>query len=1003
MKIKNLLLASCLLGTVPNLLAVESLPYEHVFNWKSLENITQVDANNDDVIWVPGYVPQGSYDDAIKYSGSKTSAADDWAITPSFNFEAGYNYKLTFKTFGAEAPMVNVIEMKVGNGVTAEAMTKEIGTVTLTAQEFVTHEMTISVDATGEYNIGFHVVSEADNGTIYITKIAVSEGANPLTPAAVTDFTATAAVVDEAAVMNLSFTLPTLDQGGNPVNITDVAILRNGMELTRLGAKTAGEKVEYTDNAPVSGSQRYSVICYSEAGAGAEFEQYVSLIYATPKAPTNVVLENVDGKLNLTWDAVTEFTTTDNIMIPSKITYSVQDKSGVEIASGLTETSLSINAEKPAEGQALYSYTVTVNHLTSSNYTKSNDVLYGDAYTGEFKESFDDYKYTRQTWQMADLEGYDMDCWQVISSAYGTPSISEDADGTGGFARCSGGYSVASQRLISPIINISSMQNPRLTFYVYQTTEISTEVDRIIPEVLKDGVYTALNDGILIKGEADGWVRCDVFIPYELAATDIRLSFKGEMSDNRYNLAIDNIFITDALSDNVAVKSFVVPESAGIGEEVELVAVVENKGANVAENFEVSFYCDEELVETVVGELLESSKTSTFAVKYTPGAYQAEKELNFAVEVVANPDLETADNKMESVMTVKTSTLPVPDALTAQLAENVVVLNWTAPEIPDVVEQSVMTEDFETWADGTTEGINGWKFVDMDGFDSRDFGKMAFRATDKETLLSSYGWSNASTQSGNIMLFSQQCNSYYDLRNDWAISPEVVGGQTISFYVCEFENWSSPYYGTHFNFCYSTIGNNVEDFKVLESVNDKSSTWTKYEFVLPDDAKYFAIQVEDIDGSSWDSGLMIDDITYQPGEKKLVHTGYNIYRDKELLESVADATLLTYTDSNVEVDKTYTYAVSAIFESGESLLSNEVEIKAVSGVDSVVAHSELNILGEQQQIRIIGSTDSEVVVYNAMGQMIYAGRVETGNMVVPVSAGVYIVKAGEMTSKVIVK
>ncbi len=995
MKIKNLLLVSCLLGAATSGFAAEPLPYSQDFSSYSMSGVTVVDANEDSKTWIISYEPVGfSY--ATVYTPSEAVAADDWVITPAFEMLPGYNYKLTFVTVGAD-DCTNTIEVKAGQGTTAEAMTVPVTSVTVTAQTKTTHEAVISVETAGEYNVGFHITSAANQGKVYLDDIRIAEGVNLSTPDVITDFTATPSVVEEKAVMNISFTTPTLDQGGTAVEITDVAILRDGTELTRLGAQAAGAKVEYVDEAPLSGSHTYTVVCYSAAGAGAKYEQSVRFYYATPLAPTNVVLTNVDGKLMLSWDAVTEFTSTTDVMIPSQICYTVEDASRNKIAENLTETSLELTAEKSAEGQELVSYTVYAYHFDSYNYTKSNELLYGNAYVGEFAESFDNYSYTKKTWQTADLTGASSKCWTPQSSTYyGTPTISGDADDTNGFARFSAGYYTASERLVSPIINVSAMQNPRLSFYVYQTPKASSLVEKVIPEVLVNGVYTALGEGVTVYGETEGWVKYNFFIPAELKANDLQLSFKGEVADNGYYIAVDNITVTDALDHNLALTGFVVPETASINKSVDLVATVHNKGAQIATGYTVVLYCNDELVETRGGIDLGAEKAMNYTFMYTPNAYQADATLTFRVAIEYAADMEAADNEMEGTVTVGTSTLPTPTALTAYYTDtdSKVVMNWVAPVIPEVEEQPVMTEDFEAWTDGTTEGINGWKFVDVDGLDSDMGGAMAFKVMSTSSL-------NYSTaKSGTNFLYSPACYYSYDKRDDWAISPEIVGGQTISFYVCNMNGYG--WYGTNFEVCYSTSGDEVADFVVLESKFDKSSSYTQYSFTLPDEARYFAIHIKDGSDSPSD-GLMIDDITYQPGAKQLVLTGYNIYRNGEVLATLADVTASSYEDNQVEINKYYTYAVSALYENNESLISNEVQINLITGVSDVLGEATCKVYGEQSQIRVIGNAGNCVEVYNAMGQMVYSGNIGSDNAAIPMNQGIYIVKANMTTAKVVVR
>ena len=77
--------------------------------------------------------------------------------------------------------------------------------------------------------------------------------------------------------------------------------------------------------------------------------------------------------------------------------------------------------------------------------------------------------------------------------------------------------------------------------------------------------------------------------------------------------------------------------------------------------------------------------------------------------------------------------------------------------------------------------------------------------------------------------------------------------------------------------------------------------------------------------------LQLDDITYIKGG--LSAESYNIYRDKELIATVAAPTT-KYTDTTVPEGK-HIYNVTAIYSDGESALSNKASI-TTTGINEVV-------------------------------------------------------------------
>ena len=142
---------------------------------------------------------------------------------------------------------------------------------------------------------------------------------------------------------------------------------------------------------------------------------------------------------------------------------------------------------------------------------------------------------------------------------------------------------------------------------------------------------------------------------------------------------------------------------------------------------------------------------------------------------------------------------------------------------------------------------------------------------------------------------------------------------------------------------------------------------------------------------------MVDDITYIPAksDKELTLLGYNVYRDGA---KVNDAPLekMTYAcDDTAE----HTYMITAVYNLGESMPSNEVTL-ALSGVDSVMeTYGNLRIMVNDRKIIINGSGGAQVSVCNAMGASVHNG---TGDATVNVEPGVYAVRVGNVTRKLII-
>lgn len=989
MKKQSLILATFLaLGSVAvNGQETLTPPYTQWFD--SLSGLTVIDNNNDGNTWKAAYEYSALYSSAARYS-SNSNIADEWIITPAFEFKAGYTYKLSFNAVGANA-CTNNLEVKIGNAPKVDAMTTSvIGQIELTEKVKNAYNGEISVTSDGTYYLGIHLTAEASQGIIYVDDLKIEAGLLGAAPAAVSAFTATPAVEEAKAVMKLSFTAPDkTNSGAELTEITNIMVYRGTEKIADLGAATPGAEVTYTDITPVVGNNTYKVICVNTAGEGSEATVSKYISFTTPSAPTNVVLTETEEGQTITWDAVTTGANASYLFIPENVTYTITRSDKVEIAKGITECTVTDTYTKDDEGQNLIYYTVTaVNEGGSSSATSSNKILVGNPYTGEYAESFANYSYSTTTWQAESG-------WVTKTSSPYNPAISADQDGNNGFVGFSSYSSGTTARLVSPIINVSEMQNPRLSFYVYHAA--TTYTDKVVPELLINGEYTELCEGITVNGDVEGWTKYNFDLTKEQVAGDFQLSFKA-VAGGGYLVAIDNITIKDALAYNLAATGITVPASLGVGKAAEIAVSIKNTGVNAAAGYKVVLYCNDEEVSSINGEELASEAANdSILFTYTATPFMAGKELEFSAEIVYTNDLNAEDNTVSVSVPVVTNDLPVPTDLKATETPTTITLTWTAPVVPEVQVQPVMTESFEEWTAGSTDAFADWTFVDGDG--KNISGYVGYGSSIPMAFMTSNN-SKIRPNTGSNYLVSPKNNSYRDYRDDWAISPEVVGGQTISFFVCQLGGYGM--FGTTFEVCYSSTDNNVESFVVLESKKHTATSWVEYSFTLPENAKYFAIHVID-NGDSTGDALAFDDITFQPGSVQLVHTGYNVYRDEKMIATIDDKAVATFTDTQLDdVTLEYSYAVSALYETGESLASDVLKLSnPVTGIDEIIGNQA--VIANDGMLKVTGFAGKQLNVYNAGGQAVVAKAIANDVETIALSNGVYIVSIANKNFKVVIK
>ncbi|MDR0507291.1 MAG: choice-of-anchor J domain-containing protein [Dysgonamonadaceae bacterium] len=149
--------------------------------------------------------------------------------------------------------------------------------------------------------------------------------------------------------------------------------------------------------------------------------------------------------------------------------------------------------------------------------------------------------------------------------------------------------------------------------------------------------------------------------------------------------------------------------------------------------------------------------------------------------------------------------------------------------------------------------------------------------------------------------------------NDWLISPELDFNRPFTFSF--FGKTHSLQYGYEkINIAYSLTGNAPEDFIFVNgnAPLNISNIWWKYEYQIPAEAKYVALNCVTTNGFL----LLIDDIYVGHPEYFSDLLGYNIYRNGEK-QNTSLLTENSYFDYNVE-DGIYMYEVEALFENGTS-------------------------------------------------------------------------------------
>lgn len=124
--------------------------------------------------WVTANNPGSGFDNnTLHYAGS-SSGADAWFFTDGINLTAGSFYKISYKYGNNSADTNENLAVTFGTEptiATAQSLTNHTG-ITNGVPNVQTIEL-FSAPATGTYYFGFHAISDADQGSLYIDDIVI--------------------------------------------------------------------------------------------------------------------------------------------------------------------------------------------------------------------------------------------------------------------------------------------------------------------------------------------------------------------------------------------------------------------------------------------------------------------------------------------------------------------------------------------------------------------------------------------------------------------------------------------------------------------------------------------------------------------------------------------------------------------------------------------------------------------------------------------------------------
>lgn len=685
----------------------------------------------------------------------------------------------------------------------------------------------------------------------------------------------------------------------------------------------------------------YPYVVFSLLSTAAVVPVEAENTFGRPKAPVNLVVTGDDatGMSVFTWDPVTE-DVDGNKIPPENVQYLIYNSNGNTIATVKENKFSRMEYVKGKFVGLRYSiragagdFDGDLNDIVSSALAHSDYAVLGRDYKLPVWESFGGGMFGMNGLVAGNNVVTDKISASVCVDNQWKGVVSQDADNGLMFV---GPQPTVPGQILTPFVDLGDAKNPVFVFHFLNRGEKDNNEIRVCVTTGlvsdEEEVYTYSQ-----PQREQVWTKHEVSLA-KYRGKKVRVHMYLVRRDI-VSIMLDNFRFIDKADANLSVNEFKAPATTVVNKALEFKVQVGNNGDVQAEGYKVTLYRGDKAVDVVEGDALESYHTANVTLTDVPGA-ACVGDVDYHVEVSWKRDEIATDNSTEiATVQVKASALPVPEALTAQNGSGV-QLSWQAPDLSEV-EAVAVTEDFEDMGLFEYENfhLGDWSVYDGDGGYSLlsaapDLNYPGYGSPKSFSVMSEdvhgVGW----TANSGKQFMAAFPTVGGKTRSEWLISPQLQGvAQTVTMYLSSVPAKAVPY-----QIMYSEKTANPADFVSVASGSQAVSQWTKVSADLPATAKYFAVYLPK-GGTS--SAFLVDDVTYVPLVKEtgLKLAGYHVYRDGERITDEPVATT-AYTD-NGAAEGSHTYAVSAVYDGGESATGNKVTVDGTSGIDAVEVDSEV--------------------------------------------------------------
>lgn len=990
-----------------------SLPISLVPGETEADLFTIVDNNKDGTTWKYNAGSNGS-DGYFSCSYSYTKAMDDYLILPPVKISDISNLAVfSFDAWCSMSFFKEKVEVWIGHENTPEAMTTKILDTTVIGSSVpTTLTSEIQFPETGKWYVAVKGVSDRYKQRLNVNNFSLKATEIAVKGPSVVENVSLVPGEKGALEATVNFTIPTVDNLGNAL-VGDVEVdVDCDLEGKSVTGKPGSEQSVVI--ATKQGDNEITI----QARQGDVLGRIVTAnVYTGVEAPgpvQNFVMTPSEDNygIYLKFDAPVAGVN-GGFIRPEECTYTLYQYVPVGEISGITiyswepiadlgkTTALEVSLLPEGTAQASYQLAVAASNIAGAGDALSNTLTLGTPYEMPVIEKLYEGTISYQPMMINTRGGMKLKWMSAadIQNEYG-PEYATDGNAlvSTGVDGVDGEYGY----WFLPAISTKGANKAalELSYYVGSCSNV-----KVYAEAYGIAQEEIFNQAYLFGYNETGYQTLPIQLPAKFQDKDwVNITIRLDFSADKSLFIWKGYRMINMVQKDMAVTGINAPRKVTNGNSYDVTVNLANYGLSPASSYSVVLYANDKKIGEKTGSELASYADGqvVFSEKMSP---IATADVNCYAEIVQNGDANNNNNKSATItISPRKSNLPGATELTAGNSDKAVALTWNEPDLTNVTPEPV-TDDFED-GDAFTAEYGDWVFVDVDDAEVGGFKGTDIPGITPNTTKGSF-WIWDHSQLGNQTFKAHSGTKYlfslfrFDegAVDDWAISPQLCGdAQSVSFWARSY----SAQYPESIEVYYSTGSTDPDDFKLIKgsAVESLPAEWTEYTVELPEGATRFAIR--SVAAGSF--MLMVDDVTYIPAGTftgELTLKGYDIYRDGVKLND-APVESTEYADANVTEGTEYEYVVVTMFEEGTGRVSNTAKIKYQDGSGLDKLGPGKSIATAKNAIIVSGFAGENVVISTADGKVV-ANGIATDNNTISVPAGIYVVKAGSKSAKVVVK